>query len=452
VAGAGTSALAPTVLGVPAAAMAKLHWRSDFSSLSPRSISTLIGAGGPVSLRGTPIPAGTGEVGLDVRVKGVPVQLGLVVADADGRLHTVSLGSRGPGAWHLTARMPSWARQLIALDTSLDANQAHQLAHRQAGGENTFNPVGSTTLGPLTTSAGKTLTDWHDFVTTSNGSLKKGLLTYAFTLDQSIVARLPQPTDGHPLPAIVSSNLARLTPPGGIITLDFQDAEVPARVVGVANRFPDSQDLGQGFVVVDESRLATALGADAPGTSEPDELWLSGPASAEAALAKPPFASLQLASRRDMRSQLASQPLARGITVTLGAAGIVALLLAAVGIWVTLVSDARDERGELFDLEAQGVAPGTLRNQLRLRSVVLLAFGIAGGLVLGLVLSRLVVSVVSVSAETTTPVPPLVVDPAWGTVAVALVLLAALVLGLTELTVRHALRGQTPSRGAWTLE
>jgi len=119
---------------------------------------------------------------------------------------------------------------------------------------------------------------------------------------------------------------------------------------------------------------------------------------------------------------------------------------------VTLLSDARDERGELFDLEAQGVAPGTLRNQLRLRSVVLLAFGIAGGLALGLVLSRLVVSVVSVSAETTTPVPPLVTDPDWSAIVAALAVLGVLVLGLTELTVRHALRGQTPSRGAWTLE
>jgi ABC-type antimicrobial peptide transport system permease subunit len=153
-----------------------------------------------------------------------------------------------------------------------------------------------------------------------------------------------------------------------------------------------------------------------------------------------------------MRSQLSSEPLAQGITVTLGAAGIVALLLAAVGVWVTLVSDARDERGELFDLEAQGVAPGTLRNQLRLRSLVLLGFGIAGGLVLGLVLSRLVVSVVSVSAETTAPVPPLLTDPAWATAGGALVVLALLVLGLTELTARRALRGQTPPRGAWTLE
>jgi hypothetical protein len=411
-----------------------------------------VGAGGPVALRGIPVPAGTADVGLDVRVKGVPVQFDLVVADARGRLQLVRLGSRGPGRWHLSARMPARARELVGLQASLDANQAHQLAHRQAGGENTFNPVGSTALGALKTVGGNTLTDWHRFVTTANGSLTNGLLTYAFTLDQSIVARLPQPTDGRPLPAVVSPNLARSVPPGGIVTLDFQGAEVPAQVVGVANRFPASQDLGQGFVVVDESRLATALGASAPGTSEPDELWVSGPASAESALRKPPFASLQLASRRDMRSQLSSEPLAQGITVTLGAAGIVALLLAAVGVWVTLVSDARDERGELFDLEAQGVAPGTLRNQLRLRSLVLLGFGIAGGLVLGLVLSRLVVSVVSVSAETTAPVPPLLTDPAWATAGGALVVLALLVLGLTELTARRALRGQTPPRGAWTLE
>jgi hypothetical protein len=450
--GLGTAVLAPTVLGVPAAALSKLHWRSDFSGLSPRSIAGLVGAGGPVSLHGVPIPAGTEDVGLDIRVKGVPVQLDLVVADADGALHLVRLGSRGPGSWHLTGRMPAWARQLIGLKTSLEANQAHELAHRQAGGDNTFNPIGTTLLGPLEGANGKTLTDWHGFVTTSNGSLEHGLLTYAFALHQSIVARPPQPTDGHPLPAIVSSNLAKTSPPGSTITLNFQDVEVPAQVVGVAKRFPDSQDLGQGFVVVDESRLATAIGADAPGTSEPDELWLSGPASAAAALARGPFAPLELTSRRQIRSQLLSQPLAQGITITLGAAALVALLLAAVGVWVTLVSDARDERGELFDLEAQGVAPGTLRNQLRLRSVVLLAFGIVGGVVLGLVLSRLVVSVVSVSAETTTPVPPLRVDPAWGEAVAALAILAVFVLGLTELTVRNALRGQTPLRGAWSLE
>ena len=454
--GQGTAVLSPTVLGLPAAALASLHWRSDFSKLSPRTISGLLGTGGTVSLRGIAIPPGTRTLGVTAHLRGVPVRLDLVVEDSAGRLRKLPLGERGPGSFRLSARVPAAARKVIALETSLGALAAHELAHRQAGGDTTFNPTGSTTLGPLTAGGGHALVpDWAGWVARGGGQLREGTparLTYAFTLDQSVVMRLPQATDGRPLRVLVSPNVARSAPSDGVITLDFQDVRLPAQIVGVADRFPDSNDLGQGFVLVDESHLATALGSDAPGTSNPDELWLSGPASAGGALSRPPFTALQLSSRRDLRQHLADRPLARGITWTLGAAGLIALLLAAVGVWVTLVSDARDERGELFDLEAQGVPPGTLRNQLRLRSLVLVGFGMVGGVALGLVLSRLVVSVVSVSAETTAPVPPLRYEAAWPTVVVSLAVLAVLVLGLTELTVRHALRGEAPPRGAWALE
>ena len=176
------------------------------------------------------------------------------------------------------------------------------------------------------------------------------------TLHQSVVARLPQPTDGHPLPVLASANIVRLGPAGGVITLELPgragagaDRRSRRPLPGLAGPRPGvrrrrrepardrarrrcSRDVG--------ARRAVAL----------------GPGAAEATLSKQPFAALQLDSRRDLQSQLSSQPLARGITVTLGAAGLVALLLAAIGVWVTLVSDARDERGELFDLEAQGVA------------------------------------------------------------------------------------------------
>ena len=204
--------------------------------------------------------------------------------------------------------------------------------------------------------------------------------------------------------------------------------------------------------MVDESRLATALQADAPGTGTPDELWVSGPKALAAKLARPPFSALDVASRRGEQQQLDSAPLARGITLTLTAAGLIAVLLAAVGFWLTLVSDARDERGELFDLEAQGVPPATLRKQLRVRSLVLVAFGAVGGVVLGLILGRLVVSVISVSAETTDPNPPLRYDPDWTTLVIGLAALVAVVLVLIELTARHALRGDTPARASWSLE
>ena len=211
-------------------------------------------------------------------------------------------------------------------------------------------------------------------------------LTYALTLDQSVVMRLPQATDGRPLRVLVSPNVARSAPADGAITLDFQDVRLPAQIVGVADRFPDSNDLGQGFVVVDESHLATALGSDAPGTSTPDELWLSGPAAARRTLSRSPFTALQLASRRDLQQHLADRPLARGITWTLGAAGLIALLLAG-----RRVGDARERcprrAGSSSTSRPRGAA-GDAAHGAAAALVVLVGFGMVGGVALGLACSR----------------------------------------------------------------
>ncbi len=464
--GPGTTVLSPTVLGLPAAAIAKLHWRSDFSSLTPGQIASRLGTGGAVALRGAPIPAGANELTLRVRVRGVPVLLELVAENTTHGLVRLPLGERGPGTWTLKTPLPPGRAltQVVALTVAVGPLTAHQIAHGEAEGEAAVIPSGSASLGALLAiaPAGRTstVTDWKGWLARGGAQLDSAtpaLLTYSFTNGQTMVVRRPQPTDGRPLQVLVSSNIARAAPTGGLITLNFQDAQVPAQIVGVANRFPDSNDQGQGFVVAEQSHLATALSADAPGTAVPDELWLSVPGSGAAAhvasaLTRSPFASLDVASRRDLQHQLASQPLARGITLTLGAAGLIAVLLAAVGFLLALVSEARDERGELFDLEAQGVPPGTLRNQLRARSLVLVAFGSIAGLVLGLILSRLVVSVIGVSAETSDPVPPLRYQPALATALPALLVLVLVLAALVELTARHALKGDTPSRASWSLE
>src|SRR5207302_5388988 len=123
-----------------------------------------------------------------------------------------------------------------------------------------------------------------------------------FTTGQTMVVRLPQPTDGRPLPVVVSPEIARAAGPGRSVTLDFQDLQVSGRIVGVAERFPNAQQSGEGFVIADESRLATALDARLPGRGTPAEVWLAVPrasaAHAESALRRPPFSALTLSSRR----------------------------------------------------------------------------------------------------------------------------------------------------------
>jgi hypothetical protein len=240
-----------------------------------------------------------------------------------------------------------------------------------------------------------------------------------------------------------------------LLTLDFGDAHLPARIVGTVERFP-TLTADEELVVADESRLATALDADAPGTAAPGELWLSVPESAareaDTVLAGRPFSALSRMSRLDLVRQREHDPLSRAIVYTLGMSALLALVLSVLGLWVTLVGEAHDERGEYFDLEAQGIPPETLRWHLRLRALSILVAGIAGGVLLGLVLSRLVISLVQVSAGTASPEPPLAWKPGWPMVGVLLAALILTALVVTEATVRQTFRGDTPERGSWSLE
>jgi ABC-type antimicrobial peptide transport system permease subunit len=88
-------------------------------------------------------------------------------------------------------------------------------------------------------------------------------------------------------------------------------------------------------------------------------------------------------------------------------------VLALVGLLLIVVTDLRDETGELFDLRAQGVTARELRRYLRVRAALVAVAGVVGGVVTGAILVSLVSSVVSVTAGATTPVPPLVVSLDW---------------------------------------
>jgi hypothetical protein len=241
---------------------------------------------------------------------------------------------------------------------------------------------------------------------------------------------------------------------GHTTVLDFQDARIRARVVGVARRLPSVPSDSGPFVLADESWLSTATNAGSPGRGTPNEIWLSARDDrlAAAALRRPPFSSLAVASRSETEHRLATDPLAHATGLALGATALVALALAVLGLWVGVLSELRDERSDFYDLEAQGVAPAGLRAQLRARAAMLVALGLAGGALLGLILSRLVVSLVRISGTTAVPEPPLRFDAAWlatGLLFAALLVLALLVAEGTSLA---AFRDERPSRTSWSLE
>ena len=191
----------------------------------------------------------------------------------------------------------------------------------------------------------------------------------------------------------------------------------------------------------------TALNAAQPGAGFPTELWLDSRTAAIAErLRRPPFDVLSVASRAGLERQLRRDPVARAAVAMLEAAAVTALVLALVGLGLGVVSERRDEAADLFDLEAQGLAPGSLRRQLRLRALMVAAGGVAGGVLTALVLSLLVVGFVELTANAGVPNPPLVLAVDWPVVLlaalVATLLAAAVVVGITARAFRHA----TPER------
>ena len=92
------------------------------------------------------------------------------------------------------------------------------------------------------------------------------------------------------------------------------------------------------------------------------------------------------------------------------------------------------------------MSPRTLRLSLFLRSVAVIAVGVPGGLLVGLVLSRITTALVRVTAGGGTPQPPLAlaVTPQWTIIALA----AGLVVGIVVCAVlaAAALRERLPRR------
>ena len=138
--------------------------------------------------------------------------------------------------------------------------------------------------------------------------------------------------------------------------------QVVARVAAVAERFPGARE---DFVVADRRLLGTALNAARPGIAIPNEVWLGADteerrAELAAELGRAPYNVLTVDSRAELEQSLRNDPLARGTLLTLLAAALVALGLALVGVLLGVVSDVRDERGELQDGLATAALLGLL--------------------------------------------------------------------------------------------
>jgi hypothetical protein len=295
------------------------------------------------------------------------------------------------------------------------------------------------------------VTGWAGWITRGTARPLPGPATglrYALDGSTNGLFRPHQPTDGRPVPVVASPALGSLAGADRVLRMTVEGSQpLTVRVVAVARRFPTA---GGNFVVADEGTLATALNADSPGAGSPAEIWMAAPPRERdhlaAALGRAPFSALEMRSRSAVQSQLASQPLARGLLDVLAMSGVLAVALGIAGLVLVCAADLGDERDHLVDLEALGVGPAALRRHLVLRAAVLVVLGVAGGLLLGVVLERLVIDLVSLGAGAGTAVPPLRGEQDWLVVLAGLAVFAVVGLALVWAFARTAFRAPVPGR------
>jgi len=409
--GSGTG-LAPTVIAIPASELPRLRgWRSDFASEPASILAARIRPPQPLELRGDRLPHGARELTVDAGVAGNAIVLFANVETEDGGFVELRLGEARPhGLRTLRAPLPAEARGGLLVGLRLQVTGPRNADAFENVGHGTLS------LGPLR-AGGRTLS-YAGWVGVSGVRLfsSTGLVRMRYVVSNQVYSRFRprQPTDGRPVPAIVSPALAQSADSDGTLPIDLAGQQLVVRVVGTAERVPT---VDGDFVLADASWLRTALNADTPGSGPVQEVWLRVPhgerTRVAAELSRPPFDTLAHRSRAAVEASLRHAPLARGSLLTLAGAALAALLLAVGGLLLALVNDVRDERGELLDLEIQGASPAALRRHLRLRAALIAVAGLLGGIALGAVLSVLVVDLVALTAGAGIPQPPLRLYVDW---------------------------------------
>lgn len=260
-----------------------------------------------------------------------------------------------------------------------------------------------------------------------------GQSTTGSTAAATLTVSAPAPTA---LPAIATSAFLAASGQhlGSVIQVSGMSQPVSVQIVGEMTQFP-TVTTPAGGIVVNQAALQAYLEANGSGAQSVTE-WLTSDRG------QPSFHSLPLGSTVTTRAavlrSLIGQPLAVAPLRSLLAVAAIALLLACLGFLVS-ASASRERTRDLAILDALGATPGQLSRLLCLEQGILSVPAAAGGFALGLLLSRLIIPAVTLTAQATHPLPSVLVRVplvpslaiAAAIAAVPIAVVAATVLGGT---------------------
>jgi hypothetical protein len=239
-----------------------------------------------------------------------------------------------------------------------------------------------------------------------------------------------------PLPAVVSTDFARETglKVGGVSSLAVADHLVPIRIQAIIDLFPTLDPRRAPYVLLNRSHLIEWLNrlTDSPQAAV-NEVWLQATPGADRAalmrtLQAPPYQLNALVDRAHLLTLNGADPLlvASGSGV-LFLSFVAALALVAGAFLVTLFNSLRRRQLEFAVMTTLGLGRRRVFGLLVFEFAIVSAVGAAIGVVLGLGVSRFMMSFLSVTETGEKVQPPFVLVTNWSVLGIALGALAVIV-------------------------
>ena len=232
----------------------------------------------------------------------------------------------------------------------------------------------------------------------------------------------------RPLPMAASRSFADRTRAnvGDRVAIGSLTRRTQVEIAAIIDAFPTLEPQ-EPFAILDLGGYALATYARNGDDLFADEWWLAvtDETAAVAALDRDPYSVESLVSRTARTTSLTDDPVALGVIGALAIGSVAALIVAIIGFVVSAVVSTRERLGEFALLRAMGMSPGQLSAWLTLENAFQLAAGIVAGTGLGVLLSWLVLPFVTLTADASIVVPPVLVEIPWVAIGVVHLLGAA---------------------------
>ncbi|RKS72201.1 FtsX-like permease family protein [Actinomadura pelletieri DSM 43383] len=411
-----------------------------------------------------------------VDAHGLAQQVPLPVVPADGRTRTLTLDAAalaGPGgalAYPLSVRGLHYFYDLnpVAGPLELDLLRVHGATPPAGGRWDAFGWTAGDTSpkavptaadlprGLLRLSLPATPHERDRFWTSHEYIPVLGQEAHAMLATSAAPSHDPASPDRRPsVPGVITRAMAERAQVGvgSTVTVSATGGDQRIDVVGVVPALPSVPVDEPGALIdlptVTERRLAVS-GAD-PADLTPGEWWASvrggRTGAAVRVLAAHPGRGRVEADRAALRTRLRDAPLGAGLQSALVLGFGTGLVFAVIAFVVNAAVTAGERAREFAVLRILGVRSRQVAGMLAIEQAYLVALGLLGGTVLGLVVARLAVPHIVVGVRAARPYPPAEAVVQWP-VLLAMIVGVTVVLGLVLLPLFAALRRRDVGAGS----